>query len=81
MPGVCDPGALLVDWCIKNEVSYDVIAGANAVITAYAMSGFNSSEFTFFGFWTTKELVELQNLKRFYKTIEYLYFMNHLIDF
>ncbi len=50
MPGVCDPGALLVDWCIKNEVSYDVIAGANAVITAYAMSGFNSSEFTFFGF-------------------------------
>ena len=50
MPCVSDPGATLVDWCIKNEVPYDVIPGANAVITAFAMSGFTSTEFTFFGF-------------------------------
>ncbi|QKJ28020.1 16S rRNA (cytidine(1402)-2'-O)-methyltransferase [Aliarcobacter cibarius] len=50
MPCVSDPGATLVDWCIKNEVPYDVIPGANAVITAFAMSGFTSTEFIFFGF-------------------------------
>ncbi|QKF74303.1 16S rRNA (cytidine(1402)-2'-O)-methyltransferase [Aliarcobacter faecis] len=50
MPCISDPGATLVDWCIKNEISYDVIPGANAVVTAFAMSGFTSSEFTFFGF-------------------------------
>jgi len=50
MPCVSDPGALLVDWCIKNNIAYDVLPGANAVLTAFAMSGFLSSEFTFFGF-------------------------------
>lgn len=50
MPCISDPGALLVDWCIKNEIQYDVIPGANAILTAFAMSGFNYTEFTFFGF-------------------------------
>ncbi len=50
MPCISDPGASLVEWCIKNDVAYDVIPGANAVVTAFAMSGFTSTEFTFFGF-------------------------------
>lgn len=50
MPCISDPGSTLVEWCIKNGVSYEVIAGANALLTAFAMSGFSSSEFTFFGF-------------------------------
>ena len=50
MPCISDPGASLVDWCIQNEVPYDVIPGANAILTAFAMSGFSSTEFTFFGF-------------------------------
>ena len=50
MPCVSDPGALLVDFCLKNNIPYDVIPGANALLTAYAMSGFNEKEFTFFGF-------------------------------
>ncbi len=50
MPCVSDPGAMLVEFCIKNDIKYDVLPGANAVLTAYAMSGFNKKEFTFFGF-------------------------------
>jgi 16S rRNA (cytidine1402-2'-O)-methyltransferase len=50
MPCVSDPGALLVDFCINNNIKYDVLPGANALLTAYAMSGFNRKEFTFFGF-------------------------------
>lgn len=50
MPCISDPGATLVDFCIKNDIEYDVLPGANAVLTAFAMSGFNYTTFTFFGF-------------------------------
>mgnify|MGYP005988935903 CR=1 FL=1 len=50
MPCVSDPGASLVDYCIKNNIEYDVLPGANAVLTAYAMSGFNHTTFSFHGF-------------------------------
>lgn len=50
MPCVSDPGASLVDFCIKNNIPYDVLPGANAILTAFAMSGFTSTEFTFYGF-------------------------------
>lgn len=50
MPCVSDPGSLLVDFCLKNGIEYDVLPGANAVLTAYASSGFDDISFTFFGF-------------------------------
>ena len=50
MPCVSDPGATLVDFCIKNQIPYDVLPGANAVLTAYAMSGFKQTSFSFYGF-------------------------------
>jgi 16S rRNA (cytidine1402-2'-O)-methyltransferase len=50
MPCVSDPGASLVDYCIKNDIEYDVLPGANAVLTAYAMSGFTHTTFSFYGF-------------------------------
>ncbi len=50
MPCVSDPGAILVDLCIKHDIPYDVLPGANALLTAYAMSGFNQKEFLFYGF-------------------------------
>ena len=50
MPCVSDPGATLVDYCIQNDIKYDVLPGANAVLTAYAMSGFTHTTFSFHGF-------------------------------
>ncbi len=52
MPCVSDPGSLLVDFCLENNIEFDVLPGANAVLTAYASSGFtiDSTTFTFFGF-------------------------------
>jgi len=50
MPCISDPGASLIDFCIKNDIPYDVLPGANALITAFAMSGFQNTEFTFYGF-------------------------------
>ncbi len=54
MPCVSDPGASLVQYCIENDLKYDVLPGANAVLTAFAMSGFEHTEFTFFGFLAHK---------------------------
>ncbi|MEA3314919.1 MAG: 16S rRNA (cytidine(1402)-2'-O)-methyltransferase [Campylobacterota bacterium] len=50
MPCVSDPGSLLVDFCLENDILFDVLPGANAVLTAYANSGFSNTTFTFFGF-------------------------------
>ncbi len=50
MPCVSDPGSLLVDFCLENNIEYDVLPGANAILTAYASSGFINTTFTFFGF-------------------------------
>ncbi|MEA2017692.1 MAG: 16S rRNA (cytidine(1402)-2'-O)-methyltransferase [Campylobacterota bacterium] len=52
MPCVSDPGSFLVDFCLNNNIEYDVLPGANAILTAYASSGFtqNATSFTFFGF-------------------------------
>ena len=37
MPCVSDPGAVLVNCCIENQIEYDVLPGANALLTAYAI--------------------------------------------
>lgn len=50
MPCVSDPGSFLVDFCIKNSIQYDVLPGANALLTAYANSGFSDTKFSFYGF-------------------------------
>lgn len=50
MPCISDPGSKLVEFSIKNQIPYDVLPGANALLTAFAMSGFESKEFIFFGF-------------------------------
>ncbi len=49
MPAISDPGSKLVKFCIENKISYSVLPGASALITAFAASGFEG-EFTFFGF-------------------------------
>jgi len=64
MPCVSDPGATLVQYCIDNSIEYDVIPGANAVLTAFAMSGFIDTEFTFFGFLAHKGKERHQKLTK-----------------
>ncbi len=50
MPGVSDPGQTLVRYCIDNAIEYDVLPGANAVLTAFVASGFCQTQMLFFGF-------------------------------
>ena len=50
MPGISDPGQLLVRYCQDNSVEYDILPGANALLTAFVASGFVETQMLFFGF-------------------------------
>ncbi len=50
MPGISDPGQLLVNYCQEQGIEYDVLPGANALLTAFVASGFVNTQMLFFGF-------------------------------
>ena len=50
MPGISDPGAILVSACIENGLDVTVVPGASAVLTSAVLSGLPPQPFTFFGF-------------------------------
>jgi 16S rRNA (cytidine1402-2'-O)-methyltransferase len=54
MPGISDPGWLLIDDCLKNGAEIDVIPGPTAVINALLLSGFSTDRFSFLGFISRK---------------------------
>ena len=54
MPGISDPGALLVSEAIAAGVSVVPIPGANAALSALIASGLPTSEFEFLGFLPEK---------------------------
>ncbi len=55
MPGISDPGYLLIKHVIKRQLPYTVIPGPTAVTTALLHSGFDSQQFMFLGFLPKKE--------------------------
>ena len=50
MPGISDPGAVLVQACIEADLPYTVLPGPSAVLTAAVLSGLPLDRFIFFGF-------------------------------
>ena len=52
-PSISDPGAILVNECVANDIDIFPISGASAVSTAISVSGFNEQYF-FYGFFPEK---------------------------
>jgi len=52
-PSISDPGAILVNECVSNEIDIFPIPGASAVSSAVSISGFNEKYF-FYGFFPEK---------------------------
>jgi len=50
MPGISDPGQLLIKYAQENGIDYDVLPGANALLTAFVASGFVETKLLFWGF-------------------------------
>ncbi|MBE6055177.1 MAG: 16S rRNA (cytidine(1402)-2'-O)-methyltransferase, partial [Clostridium sartagoforme] len=49
-PGISDPGSVIVEKCIEEEIEFEVLPGATAIITALVYSGLDTSKFLFRGF-------------------------------
>lgn len=50
MPGISDPGHVLIKECIKNNISYTVLPGPSSILTGLIASGFDNDRFAFYGF-------------------------------
>lgn len=50
MPCISDPGQEIIKQCIENNIKFEVLPGANAVLTALVHSGLSTDRFAFEGF-------------------------------
>ena len=53
-PSISDPGSILVNECVKNNIKIIPIPGPSAVATAVSIIGF-SHKFLFYGFFPEKK--------------------------
>jgi 16S rRNA (cytidine1402-2'-O)-methyltransferase len=53
-PGISDPGAVLINECLKEDLNVIPLPGPSAVTTAMSASGF-SEKYLFYGFFPEKE--------------------------
>ena len=66
-PGISDPGRIIVNECVKNDIDVYPIPGASAVTAALSISGF-SEKYYFYGFFPQKN----KNLKEDFKILSNL---------
>ena len=62
MPVISDPGNILVDCLIKENLDYTIIPGANAGLSALVLSGYDATSFCFVGFLSDKNKVKNKQL-------------------
>lgn len=87
-PGISDPGSVIVERCIEEEIDFEVLPGATAITTALVYSGLDTTKFLFRGFLPRENkernpvIEEVKNVRdtiifyeaphRLLNTIEYL---------
>ena len=59
-PGISDPGWILLKHAINENLEYDVLPGASALLPAILMSGLSVQEFLFLGFPPEKSVERLK---------------------
>jgi 16S rRNA (cytidine1402-2'-O)-methyltransferase len=65
MPLISDPGAFLINTCIRKSIPFNVIPGPSAVDTALVYSGFSAKQYLFMGFFPKRD----NDITRFIKKI------------
>jgi 16S rRNA (cytidine1402-2'-O)-methyltransferase len=85
-PLFADPGSVLLRKCIDFSIPVDFIPGANSVLAALVISGFDISRFYFIGFLSPKteirkrELNELRKLDRVFVLMDTPYRLKALLQ-
>ena len=62
-PGISDPGAILCSMAIEENIPVTAVLGPSAFVQALITSGFDTSDFSFYGFLPVKENVRKDFLK------------------
>ncbi len=66
MPGISDPGYVLINLALENNIKIIPVPGVSALITALVVSGLPTDKFVFEGFLPRK----IKERKRYFKSIE-----------
>ena len=61
MPSISDPGQEIISELLKNNISYTIIPGASAGLSALVLSGFETQNFCFLGFLPEKKVNDYLN--------------------
>ncbi|HHT50490.1 MAG TPA: 16S rRNA (cytidine(1402)-2'-O)-methyltransferase [Eubacteriaceae bacterium] len=67
MPGISDPGQELIRRCIEEEISFTLLPGANAALTALVLSGLSTEAFAFEGFLSREKAIRKNQIDRIKK--------------
>ena len=62
-PGISDPGAVLINECVDQNIDVIPLPGPSAVTSAFSVSGFTDKYF-FYGFFPEKEKMIIEELKK-----------------
>ena len=62
-PGISDPGSILINECVKQNINIIPLPGASAVTTAVSISGFGG-KYLFYGFFPEKEKMIICELEK-----------------
>ena len=71
-PGISDPGYLLVQELVNNDIAVSTISGSSAFINALVASGLETKHFFFYGFLSAKDneaKEEIDSLKEVKNTL------------
>ena len=66
MPGISDPGYVLIDLALKSNIKIIPVPGVSALTTALVVSGLPTDKFVFEGFLPRK----IKERKKYFKSIE-----------
>ncbi len=63
-PCISDPGSILVNEAVRNDIEVIAIPGASAVITSLMVSGMDTTSFSFYGFLDRENKKIVESLER-----------------
>jgi 16S rRNA (cytidine1402-2'-O)-methyltransferase len=84
-PLFSDPGSVLVDYCIKKQISVIPAPGANSLMPALTASGFDIDRFFYYGWLSPrknirrKELAQLKQVKELLVILDTPYRIRQLL--
>jgi 16S rRNA (cytidine1402-2'-O)-methyltransferase len=83
MPGISDPGNILVSLAIKNNITVIPVAGPSAFLLTLAVSGFDLSQFIYLGFLSREKKKKekiIESLKNETRTVVFYESPHRIID-